>query len=332
MKVRIGITLDENVLDVESPQRVLEFMDRCERWDIDSVWVSDRIIASRLTLDPIVFLSYLGSYLRNMRFGTSALVLPTRQPVILAKQLATLDFLCTGRLLVVVGLGGEDSRDFQATGVRKEERGKRGDEAIILMKKLWTEENVSFEGRFYAVKDLTLFPRPHQRAGIPLWVGGRSQGAWRRAGRLADGWLPANSSPAEVGAGIKAVRQYAGEAEREIPADHYGVLIPFFVARDRDEAMNIAASSLRRRQDMEPTEYAALGSPKEVQEKLREYMDVGATKFVMRPTGPREFLGPQVEILAKEIIPALQTPFSEAERQQRSGKDPARNSILGGGS
>jgi probable F420-dependent oxidoreductase len=322
MKVRIGLTLDENVLELQSPQQMLEFVDRCERWDIDSVWVSDHIVAPGPTLDPIVFLSYLGSHLRNMRFGTSALVLPTRQPVVLAKQLATLDFLSGGRLLVVVGLGGDDSRDFQATGVRKQERGKRGDEAIALMKKLWTDENVTFEGEFYSVKDLTLFPRPSQRAGVPLWVGGRSQGAWRRAGQLADGWLTSNSSPAEVGAGINAVRRHAAESKNEIPEDHFGVLIPFFFARDRDEAMRIAASSLRRRGDLAPTEYAALGSPKEVQEKLREFIEVGATKFVMRPAGPREFLPRQVEMLAREILPVLQTPFSEGERQKRLGATP----------
>ena len=102
----------------------LDFIDDCERWDIDSIWVSDRIVAPRPTLDPVVLMSYLASRMRNMKFGTSALVLPTRQPVVLAKQLATLDFLCRGRLLLVVGLGGDDSRDFEATGVRKEERGK----------------------------------------------------------------------------------------------------------------------------------------------------------------------------------------------------------------
>ena len=131
LKIRIGISLGDGALDFGSPDNVLRFIDDCERWDIDSVWVSDRIAAPRPTLDPIVFMSYMASRLRNMKFGTSALVLPTRHPVLLAKQLATLDFLCKGRLLLVVGIGGDDSRDFAATGVRKEERGKRGDEAIV---------------------------------------------------------------------------------------------------------------------------------------------------------------------------------------------------------
>src|SRR5207245_4089202 len=152
MKVRIDISLADSSFDDHNPEALLSFIDDCERWDIDSVWVSDRIAAPRPTLDPVVFMAYLASRMRNMKFGTSALVLPTRHPVVLAKQLATLDFLCKGRLLLVVGIGGDDSRDFDATGVRKEERGKRGDEAIVLMKKLWTEERVDFEGQFYSVR------------------------------------------------------------------------------------------------------------------------------------------------------------------------------------
>jgi len=319
MKVRIGISLGDGALDAGSPESVLEFIDDCERWDIDSVWVSDRIAAPRPTFDPIVFMAYLASRLRNMKFGTSALVLPTRPPVLLAKQLATLDYLCKGRLLLVVGIGGDDSRDFDAVGVRKEERGKRGDEAITLMKKLWSEENVNFEGQFYSVRDLTLLPRPYQKGGPPVWVGGRSKAAFRRAGRLADGWLASSVTPGEVAAGIEAIRSNAAEVGREIPEDHYGVLVPFCLARDEDEALRVAGSSIRRRPDISPTEYSALGTPEQVRLKLKEFENAGATKFVMRPYGPRETHIEQVRLLAKEVIPAVQTPFSKQERQTPLG-------------
>jgi probable F420-dependent oxidoreductase len=246
-------------------------------------------------------------------------VLPTRHPVVLAKQLATLDFLCKGRLLLVVGLGGDDSKDFAATGVRKEERGKRADEAIGLMKKLWSEANVNFEGQFYSVHDLTLLPRPYQQGGPPVWVGGRSQAALRRAGKLADGWLVSSVTPQEVAAGIEGIRMYAAEAGREVPDDHYGVLVPYLIASSREKAEGLAGPSIRRRQDLAPQEYSALGSAEHIREKLREYIAAGATKFVMRPYGPKETLREQVEILAKEVIPALQTPFSLGERRERLG-------------
>jgi probable F420-dependent oxidoreductase len=318
MKVRIGITLGDAIAEASAAEEVLEFIDLCESWDIDSLWVSDRIVAPKITLEPIVFMAYMASRMRNMKFGTSALVLPTRQPVLLAKQLATLDFLCKGRLLLVVGLGGDDTRDFDATGVRKEERGKRGNEAIVLMKKLWTEENVNFEGRFYSVYGMTLLPRPNQKGGIPLWVGGRSMAALRRVGHLADGWLTSNSSPVEVGIGIEAIRNFAAEAQRKIPEDHYGVLIPYCIARNADEALANAGPSVRRRADIPVHEYAALGTSEAIRNKIRSYINAGATKFVMRPCGRSESTRRQVERLAKEVIPELQTPFSEAERQSRS--------------
>jgi probable F420-dependent oxidoreductase len=319
MKVRIGISLGDTISDAKASDEVLEFIDQCESWDIDSIWVSDRIIAPKITLDPIVFMSYMASRLRNMKFGTSALVLPTRQPVVLAKQLATLDFLCKGRLLLVVGLGADDSRDFEASGVRKEERGKRADEAIVLMKKLWTEENVSFEGKFYSVHDMTLLPRPYQKGGIPLWVGGRSKAALRRTGQLADGWLTSNSTPEEVGAGIATIRAFAAAAGREIPEDHYGVLVPFFFANSAAEAWSLAGSTIRLRPEVSAQEFSALGTPEDVRRKIQEYINVGVTKFVMRPSGPKESLPAQVKLLADEVIPALQTPFSETERRNRLG-------------
>jgi probable F420-dependent oxidoreductase len=321
MKFRIGISLGDSALDTASPDSVLQFIDDCKRWDIDSVWVSDRIAAPRPTLDPIVFMAYLASRMRNMKFGTSALVLPTRHPVVLAKQLATLDFLCKGRLLLVVGLGGDDSNDFEATGVRKEERGKRADEAIVLMKKLWSEEQVNFEGQFYSVRDLRLLPRPYQKSGPPVWVGGRSKAALHRAGRLADGWLALSVTPSEAAAGIKAIRSHAAEVGREVPDDHYGVLVPYVFAKDREEALRIAGASIRRRQDIAPSEYSALGTPEAVRKTLQAYTDAGATKFVMRPAGPKESLHGQVETLAKEVIAALQTPFTVQERRERRGEE-----------
>jgi probable F420-dependent oxidoreductase len=317
LKVRIGISLGDGALDFGSPDSVLRFIDDCERWNIDSVWVSDRIAAPRPTLDPVVFMAFLASRMRNMKFGTSALVLPTRHPVLLAKQLATLDFLCKGRLLLVVGIGGDDSKDFAATGVHKEERGKRGDEAIVLMKRLWSEENVTCEGRFYSVRELTLLPRPYQKEGPPIWVGGRSAAAFRRVGHLADGWLVSSVTPEEVAAGIQSIRQHAAEAGREIPEDHYGVLMPFVFARNEQDALILAGPSIRRRPDISPEEYSALGTPDAMQRKIQAYIKAGATKFVMRPVGPKESVARQVEMLAKEIIPALQTPFTENERRKR---------------
>ena len=323
MKIRIGIGFGAWPSRATRPETILEFIDYCESLDIDSLWVSDRIVSPALTLEPVTFMAYMASRLRNMKFGTSALALPTRNPVILAKELATLDFLSRGRLLLGVGLGSDESRDFEAVGVRKEQRGKRTDEAIVLMRKLWTEENVTFEGSFYSVKELSLAPRPCQKAGPPIWIGGRSQAALRRTGRLGDGWLVSSATPEEVARGIETIRSLASERGRDVAEDHYGVLLPFFFAQSSDKAFAIASPSLRPRPDMAPAAYCALGTAEQIRQRLHDYIEAGATKFVMRLCGPGEGWHDQVELLAREVIRPLQTPFSPEERRERAGLTPA---------
>jgi probable F420-dependent oxidoreductase len=309
MNVRIGIAIGQWPTKDLRPDAILDLVDFFEALDIDSLWMSDRIVSSALTLEPITFLSYIAGRLRKMKFGTSTLVLPTRNPVVLAKELATLDFLSHGRLFPAFGLGSDESKDLSVVGVSKKERAARADEMIALMRRLWTEENVTFEGKFYSVKDVTIMPRPWQKNGLPIWIGGRSQAAMRRTGRLGDGWLVSSVSPAEVEAGIKTIRAYAAEAGRQVPEDHYGVLIPFCFAVNGDRAFEIAERSIRPRDDLPISAFTALGSPEEVRARVQSYIRAGATKFVMRPCGPFEGWREQTEILAREVIQPLQTPI-----------------------
>src|SRR6185312_1967190 len=183
MKVRIGIAFGQWPLIKIAPEAIVDLIDDCEALDLDSIWLSDRLDSQRPLLEPIAFLSYIAGRLRQMKLGTSTLVLPTRHPVVLAKELATLDFLARGRLFPAFGLGGDDSTDLQAVGVNRKERAARADEMIVLMRRLWAEENVSFEGKFYSVKDVTITPHPWQKNGLPIWIGGRSHAPHRTIGR-----------------------------------------------------------------------------------------------------------------------------------------------------
>jgi len=191
--------------------------------------------------------------------------------------------------------------------VNKQERAARADEAIRLMRRLWTEESVTFEGKFYSVQDVTIMPRPWQKNGLPIWIGGRSQAALRRTGRLGDGWLVSSVSPMEVDAGIKAIREYAVAAGREVPEDHYGVLIPFYFAASVEKAFEIGGRSVRPRADMPMSEFTAFGNSDQVRAKVQVYIAAGATKFVMRPCGPFDSWREQMEMLAREVIRPLQT-------------------------
>lgn len=308
MKIRIGIALGQWPQKEIRPDAILDLIERLDALDVDSLWVSDRIVSPALTLEPIAFLSFIAGRLGKMKLGTSTLVLPTRNPIVLAKELATLDFLSQGRLFPAVGLGGEESKDLQAVGVSQKERAARTDEMIALMRRLWTEEKVTFAGKFFCVEDATIMPRPWQKNGPPIWIGGRSQAAMRRTGRLGDGWLVSSASPAEVEAGIRSIRAYAAEAGRQVPEDHYGALIPFYFAPSSDEAWAAAGRSVRPRADLPSAEFAAFGAADQVRAKVQAYIAAGASKFVMRPCGPFEGWREQIEILAREVIQPLQTP------------------------
>jgi len=308
MKVRVGIALGQWPDKQIQPAAILDLIDSFESLDIDSLWVSDRLVSNTLILEPITFLSYVAGRTQKLKFGTSTLVLPTRNPIVLAKELATLDFLAQGRLFPAIGLGGDESKDLQAIGIDRKERAARTDEMIVLMRRLWTEENVTFSGRFFSVEEATITPRPWQKSGLPIWIGGRSEAALRRTGRLGDGWLVSSVAPGEVEAGIKSIRAYAAQAERQVPDDHYGVLIPFYFAASAEEAMAVAGRSVRPRPDMPTSEFTAFGTAEEIRRKVQAYIAAGATKFIMRPCGPLENWREQVTILAREVITPLQTP------------------------
>ena len=318
MKVRIGIGLGAWPFGAVRPGDVLDFIDRCEALDIDSIWLSDRIVSDYDHLEAVTFMAFMAARMKNMLLGTSVLVLPARNPVILAKELATLDVLSGGRLLPAVGLGPADSADFQATGVRREERGRRTDEAIRLMRRLWTEDRVTFEGQFYSVRDVSINPKPFRAGGLPIWIGGRTDAAVKRVGRLGDGWLVSIITVEEVGKGIEAVRRYASDFGRSVPEDHYGVYLSYLITDDLEGGLRASRPYLHPRPDVPDAEISAIGTAEMVRARVREYMEVGVTKFVMRPACSGDDWYHQLELLARDVIAPLQTPFSPEERLKRA--------------
>jgi probable F420-dependent oxidoreductase len=241
-----------------------------------------------------------------MKFGNSVLALPLRNPTVLAKEIATIDFISGGRMLPAVGLGTDNPAEFEACGVNISERAGRTDEAIVLIRRLWTEDSVTFHGKYFNVTQVHLEPRTIMKPCPPIWIGGRTDAALRRTGRLGDGWLASTVTPAEVGAGIIAIRRYAAEANRSVPDDHYGVIIPYCFDESHEKALGRASGFiLPARTDLGPEEYGAFGNSGDILRRVNAYIDVGATKFVMRAVcSPEETLA-QTERLAREVIPLL---------------------------
>ena len=318
MKIRLGFGIGAWPFAERNYKAFYDFVDDCESWGVDSLWFSDRIIGKGATLEPIVTIAALSGRKGMMKFGTNALIMPLRNPVIVAKELATLDFLSNGRLLLVAGLGGEDPREYEACGVSKAERAPRTDEALQALNILWTQDEATFHGKYYNFENISVEPKPVQKPGPPIWIGGRSDAALRRTGRLGEGWLPSAITPKECRDGIEAIQVYAAESDRTIEDDHYGVSIICSIADTKEAALELAAPALaRRREDVSLEAYTALGTPEMIQETLNEYVEAGITKFVLRPPGPPGVWEAQAERLAKEVIAPLQTPWTEKELIER---------------
>ena len=305
MAIRIGVGFGGWPFPRKDPDLLWGYVESAEALDVDSIWLSDRVVSSVLSMEPIVALSFIAARTSKLKFGTSVLALPLRNPTVLAKEIATLDFLSGGRALPAVGLGTEDEREFEACGARKSQRAGRTDEAIEVMRRLWSEDEVSFEGRYFTLSKVTVEPKPVQEELPPIWIGGRTEAAMRRVARLGDGWLVSQTTPSEVEDGVRKIDAWSREYGRQIDDDHYGALFSFCVASTREEALRLAEPYLlRRRTDVGPEGYSAFGPPDEVRKLIDEYVEAGATKFVARPACPPELMSEQLDILGREVVPA----------------------------
>jgi probable F420-dependent oxidoreductase len=304
MSVAIGYMPGAFGQGAGDPGALKQLVEAGDQWGYDSIWLSDRIVSDRFSLEPMIALSMVAAYSPRMKFGTSVLALPLRNPVVLAKQIATLDFLSRGRFFPAVGLGQEEPEEYEACGVSKEDRAARTDEAIVLMRRLWQEERVTHEGRFFTCHDVSITPRPVQKPSTPVWIGGRSSAAARRVGRVGDGWLVSSATPEEVRAGREIVFSTAAELGREIESDHVGVLLGCYVAASQQQAVAKAQRFVtRQRPDAAFTAFSALGTPDDVAGVIQDYIDAGASKFVVRPLCPGPETVEQLAVLGREVLP-----------------------------
>lgn len=275
MKVRIGFGLGTHT-SVADTGRFATLVDALERHRVDSLWLSERIGAP--APDPLVALAVAAGRTERLKLGTSVLVLPGRNPVVLAKELATLDVLSAGRLLPAVGLGAPVPAEHRAFGVRKGERAGLFDEALTLMRRLWAEDDVTHHGRHFRVEGVTVLPRPRQGT-FDVWLGGSSPSELRRTGRMGDGWLPSFTVPAEVATGWATICEVAAAHGRAIDPEHLGVLIAY--ARTGLPA-RVTRTVTARRPDLDPRDVVPVGLDA-LRAQIEAFIAVGASKFVVVP-------------------------------------------------
>ncbi len=277
MKIRFGVGLPRGA----GPAALPGIVDGLEAAGVDSLWFSELVYSPQV--EPFVGMAHALARTTRLKVGTGVAILPGRHPALVAKQLASLAALAPKRVLPVFGLEPANPLErtlFPATNGR---RGAVFDESVQLLRTLLEERRVDFEGEFHTVRSASVSPTPDPP--LDIWLAGRAPAALRRVGRLADGWLGSFLTPDESRRARETIQAAAGEAGREIEADHYGISLTVATGGIPPE---LAEAARARRPDADPAELIAAGWPV-LHRMLDDYIEAGLTKFVIRPAGAQSF-------------------------------------------
>ena len=301
--------------DMASPENLRTLAQRAESLGFDSVWVSDHIILPRKVnsfypyaadgvatfrpdedyYDPLATLNFLAGCTQKIRLGTHVLILPYRNPVLTAKMLSTLDVLSGGRVLLGAGVGWMEE-EFQALGLDTyAQRGAVTDEYIQLFKELWTKDNPEFHGEHYQLSESGFQPKPVQKPHPPIWIGGHTNPAIRRAAKYGDGWMPiglrppAILEPEELAEKIARLRRLTVRAGR--PEDAVSLCFSTGVTFDN------SPGATRRMMS---------GRAEQIAADLRQYQDLGVRNFILGfPGDSVAALDEAMEQFSKQVMPLI---------------------------
>lgn len=260
---------------------------RVESLGFDSLWVTDHLAFHLPIADALTLLGFAAAVTERVTLGTSIYLLPLRPAAVTAKQAASVDLLSGGRLVLGVGVGGEYPPEFEAAGVPLRERGSRLEEAIPLLRRLWSERDVVHRGAHARFGPITVTPGPLQPGGPPIWVGGRAAIAMDRAGRLGDGYISHMVTPEHYAANlarIAAAARAAGRAPRRFAT---AAFLFTWIDATEELAAQRAAAELERlyAQPFESAvrRYCLLGPPEACRRQMQRYVDSGVRHFVIAP-------------------------------------------------
>lgn len=279
---------------------------------VESLWAGGHVASRNPTPEALVYLAMLAAR-STVPIGTSILLLPLYPPAIVAKQIADLDNACGGRLILGIGVGGEYPQEFRAVQVPMTERGRRTDEAIPLIRRLWSGETIDHDGPYYPMEQVRIHPSPLQTGGPAIVVSGRQDAAIRRAALHGDGWMPYMYSPRKYRSSVEAVRQYASDASRDLSRFGWMAYVPVCIDADAAAARRDAAAFLggTYQQDFEELvkHVGAAGTVDDVVARLERYVDAGVRHFIFLTTRMADARG-QVQLLAQEVMPAVRRSFA----------------------
>jgi probable F420-dependent oxidoreductase len=290
MKVRIGISLGP----AGAPGQFADAVDLLEQAGVDSLWLSELVYSP--LVEPFTGMAFALSRTQNLKVGTGVAVLPGRNPVLVAKQLVTLAGLAPRRVLPVFGLRPAQDAERPLFEVPDGQRAAVFDESLTLLRRLLTEDEVDFRGKFFTVDGATIGPKPAKP--LDIWLGGSAPAGLRRVGRLADGWLGSLLTPAEAAGAVTAIQDAAAQAGRHVDDDHFGLSLPVALDGIPDPLL---ASIRRRRPEADPAQLVAQGWDG-ARRLIGQYVEAGLSKFVVRPANPGPF-EPFAAAFIRELIP-----------------------------
>ncbi|MCE3240776.1 MAG: hypothetical protein K0Q83_1283 [Deltaproteobacteria bacterium] len=284
------------------PNYVVNFAKNCEAMGVDSMWTIDRVAYDNL--EPLTMLAAAAGATQRIRLGTSVLLGNLRHPSHLAKIVATLDFISNGRMILGLGFGSRES-DYKAVEVPFDKRGSRAVEQVNLIKRLWTEENVTHTGKFFNVENLTIGPRPIQKP-IPIWTGGSAEVALKRAGTWADGYICGSSAIPEFPQTWEKVAGYARAAGRN-PDDIEKAGLTFMaVDEDHGRAAKTIENYMTRYYGKVRGEVAStslVGSPGAIADRIGSFLSRGLDTLIIGVADPDPR---QLDLFGNTILPRLQ--------------------------
>jgi len=288
MKIRIGVG---SAGASSTPESLAELVGSIDEFGFDSLWLSE--VLTGPVIDPVVGLAWAAATNPHVKLGTTML-LPGRNVLRLAKQLASLDVLCRGRLLVTLVPGLTYSPEREAIGCDPKLRGAFIDEALPLLRRLWAGETVSHDGAAGTFHEVKLSRLPVQQP-LEVWLGGTVPAALDRCGRLSDGWLPSLCTPEEAAAGRVTIGEAAARAGRSISPEHFGISIAYALAPIEPATARVMTARRSRALEFTPVGLPALRL------LIERFIRVGFSKFVVRPVVPPSFWRSELEALATSV-------------------------------
>jgi probable F420-dependent oxidoreductase len=278
--VAVGLGITE--LPFATAAGYWRWVDLCEQGGVDSLWQTDRLVSREPILECMATMAALAGRTRRMKFGVNVVSLAMREPLLLAKQCATIDMLSDGRLLPGFGIGSPRGPEWAAMHLDSTTRGRVTDEALEILRLLWTQDRVDYDGRHFKLTNASISPRPVQ-AELPVWIGGASDAAIRRTARYGTGWQAGAETPEQLGRIVSAIRTAASAAGRQIDADHYGAAFAYHFGRPDDPGIPQAMAAFTKRTGQPAEDYFAIGDANTVLDRIAAYVAAGASKFILRP-------------------------------------------------